>query len=306
MTPRPPLKWHGGKHYLAEQIIARMPRHLHYVEPFAGGLAVLLRRDPADSRLWLAPRGPQSGVSEVVGDVNGPLINFWKVQANLELFDDFVRRVQATPVSRQLWEEASQHIYGQDPVADAVAFFIHCRQSRSGMMTSFSPITRNRTRGQRNAFVNEWLGAVEGLADVHARLQTVVIESRPAIELIQVEDTPGTLFYCDPPYLDKTRSCPDVYAHEMSETDHRQMLDVLQKVKGKVILSGYPSELYDSSLTGWVRHVISIANHAAGGKEKRRMEEVLWMNYDPATEAPLFQATGSGSADGPLWSEESL
>ena len=37
-----PLKWWGGKHYLAKKIIELMPRHLHYVEPYAGGLAVLL------------------------------------------------------------------------------------------------------------------------------------------------------------------------------------------------------------------------------------------------------------------------
>jgi len=41
----PPLKWHGGKHYLAPQVVARMPPHRHYVEPFAGGLSVLLARD---------------------------------------------------------------------------------------------------------------------------------------------------------------------------------------------------------------------------------------------------------------------
>jgi len=52
-----PLKWYGGKHYLAQRIIDRMPRHLHYVEPFGGGLAVLLAKDPFDLRLqWGAGR----------------------------------------------------------------------------------------------------------------------------------------------------------------------------------------------------------------------------------------------------------
>jgi len=283
-----PLKWHGGKRYLAEAIVQRMPRHLHYVEPFAGGLAVLLRRDPADPRLWLQPRGPRSGTSEVVGDVNGQLINFWKVLASPDLFAQFVRRAQVTPVSRQLWEEAGEYAPDSDPVGNAVAFFIRCRQSRSGMMKTFTPLTRNRTRRQMNALSSEWLGALEGLPDVHARLQTVVIEKRPAVDLIQAEDTPSTLFYCDPPYLDQTRTSPDVYEHEMTEADHRQLLATLLACKGKVILSGYPSDLYDSVLTRWARHVIPIVNHAAGGKTKRQMEEVLWMNYDPAQEAPLF------------------
>jgi DNA adenine methylase len=71
-----PLKWHGGKHYLASRIVALMPPHLHYVEPFAGGLAVLLARDPDDPDKWMPPH---KGVSEVVNDLDGRLINFWRV-----------------------------------------------------------------------------------------------------------------------------------------------------------------------------------------------------------------------------------
>ena len=48
----PPLKWHGGKHYLTRHVLALMPRHLHYVEPFFGGGQVLFARDPQDRRLW--------------------------------------------------------------------------------------------------------------------------------------------------------------------------------------------------------------------------------------------------------------
>jgi DNA adenine methylase len=59
-----PLKWHGGKRYLAKRLVAMMPPHLHYVEPFAGGLSVLLAKDP-------------EGVSEVVNDLDGELSNFW-------------------------------------------------------------------------------------------------------------------------------------------------------------------------------------------------------------------------------------
>ena len=48
----PPLKWHGGKHYIAAHVLKVMRRHLHYVEPFFGGGQVLFARDPGDSRLW--------------------------------------------------------------------------------------------------------------------------------------------------------------------------------------------------------------------------------------------------------------
>ena len=78
-----PLKWHGGKYYLASKIVGLMPSHLHYVEPFFGGGAVLFAREPEDDGLWLFPN---KGVSEVVNDINGSLINFWRVLQDPETF----------------------------------------------------------------------------------------------------------------------------------------------------------------------------------------------------------------------------
>ena len=74
-----PLKWWGGKHYLAKDFIALMPRHLHYVEPFAGGLAVLLEKDPFDESKFWGSKCYEQGVSEVVNDINRELTNFWQV-----------------------------------------------------------------------------------------------------------------------------------------------------------------------------------------------------------------------------------
>jgi DNA adenine methylase len=276
-TLTPPLKWHGGKHYLASRIVGLMPPHLHYVEPFFGGGAVLLLRDPADPSLWMPPN---KGVSEVANDVNGRLVNFWRVLKDESLFPRFVRMAQAIPVARDEWEAAHAHIpSADDPVADAVAFFVDCRQSRSGLMKGFTPVTRSRTRREMNGNVSEWLSAVDGLPEIHARLRRVLIENMPAVDLIRREDAPFTLFYCDPPYLHTTRKATEAYAFEMTETDHEELLGVLRQCKGKVMLSGYPSKLYDEALAAWNRHTFDLANHAANGKAKRRETEVVWCNF---------------------------
>jgi site-specific DNA-adenine methylase len=189
-----PLKWHGGKHYLAGRIVSLMPRHLHYVEPFAGGLAVLLARDPADPSLWLPPH---KGVSEVANDLDGRLVNFWPGQP---LF--------------------------------------------------------SRTTGP------------------------VVLENLAALQLVRREDGPGTLFYCDPPYLPRTRTARRAYGpFEMTEAEHAELLAVLRQAKGKVMLSGYPSALYDGALAGWNRHAFDVPNHASGARAKGRETEVLWCNF---------------------------
>lgn len=275
-----PLKWHGGKRYLASWIVSLMPRHLHYVEPFFGGGAVLFARDPDDPALFVGDKAHQRGVSEVVNDIDGRLMNFWRVLQDEGLFAKFSRIVQAVPLAHGQWDEAHGHNHdGSDPVADALAFFVDCRQSRAGTMKSFTSLTRSRTRRQMNGNASEWLSSVDRLPEVHRRLRRVVVENLPAVELIQREDTPQTLTYCDPPYLHETRTTTKAYAHEMTEQDHRDLLDVLRQCQGKVMLSGYGNALYDAVLRDWNRHTCEIANHAAGGATKRRMEEVLWCNF---------------------------
>src|SRR5712692_11203335 len=98
----PPLKWHGGKHYLASRIVALMPPHTHYVEPYAGGLAVLLSKSP-------------DGVSEVVNDLDRRLTNFWKVLQDNALFLEFQRLVEAIPFSEPEWREATEVLAERQP-----------------------------------------------------------------------------------------------------------------------------------------------------------------------------------------------
>ncbi len=102
---------------------------------------------------------------------------------------------------------------------------------------------------------------------------------RTAVEVIRKEDGPDTLFYLDPPYLQATRASEEVYEHEMSEEQHAELLDVIRECAGHVMLSGYPSELYDRRLADWKRHEFALPNQAAGGKQKRQMTEVVWCNF---------------------------
>jgi DNA adenine methylase len=275
----PPLKWHGGKHYLAAKIVALMQPHLHYVEPFFGGGRVLFARDPEDSRLWVSSAASHRGVSEIANDINGRLINFWRVMQDENLFQRFLRTVEAIPLSRDEWEGAHAHEYGKDSVKDAVAFFVDARQSRAANMKGFTSLTRNRTRRGMNGNVSEWLSAVDGLPEVHARLRRVAIENIPGVELIRREDADSTLFYCDPPYLHETRTATNAYEFEMTTDEHRLLLQTLRACKGKVMLSGYRSGLYDGLLKSWNRHTFDLPNNAAGGKEKGRETEVVWCNF---------------------------
>jgi DNA adenine methylase len=265
-----PIKWHGGKTYLAARIIEMMPEHTHYIEPYFGGGAVFFRK----------PDSLIAGHSEVINDVFGELVNFWKILQSDAHFIEFERRMNLTPFGKPEWEESLQQT-SENPVDRACAFFIRYRQSRQGLGNAFATMSKTRTRRGMNEQVSSWLSAVEGLPVAHERLKRVVIFCEDAVKLIRQEDDPKSFFYCDPPYLTETRSSKDAYSFEMTNSQHSELLECLGCLSGKFLLSGYPNSLYDSAANkfGWNRVDIMIDNKASSLKSKPKKTECVWSNY---------------------------
>ena len=92
-----------------------------------------------------------------------------------------------------------------------------------------------------------------------------------------------------------------MYEHEMELEDHVSLLEALVELKGMVVLSGYPSALYDDALAGWER--VERAAYADGGRPRT---EVLWIN--PAARDARLSGSAprrkSASKPGPLFMEE--
>jgi DNA adenine methylase len=242
---------------------------LHFVEPFFGGGAVLFALDP-------------QGISEVANDVHGELTNFWDVLQSETLFAKLRHRLDCTPCSEIEFERAGQQSGQLDSVERAVRFFIRNRQSRQGLGRDFATMTKNRSRRGMNEQAAAWHSAIEGLGEVHARLQRVVIMNKDACDVIKQQDGPRTLFYCDPPYLHTTRKSVGEYgSFEMSEDDHTALLQTLADIQGRFLLSGYRSELYDefADRCGWQCHQYEIDNKASSSKTKEKKTECVWTNY---------------------------
>lgn len=264
-----PLKCHGGKHYLAPKIVSLMPKHTHYVEPYAGGLSVLLAK-------------PFDGVSEVVNDLDGSLTTFWSVLRSKKKFDKLVRRLQATEFSEVVFNNARAGLNSSNDIVRAASLFILVRQSRQALKKSFATLSRNRTRSGMNEQVSSWLNAVEGLQEVHNRLSRVVVLNRPAVDVIESQDGPNTLFYLDPPYLHSTRATVSEYGEfEMTDGHHKELLSVLTGLKGKFLLSGYPSKMYRNwaKKNGFECSSFSVDNKASSKISKSIKTECVWMNF---------------------------
>ena len=174
-----PLKWHGGKHYLAQRIIGLMPEHTHYAEPFAGGLAVLLQKDPY-------------GISEAVNDLHSELIELLAGAGKTANYSKhFYRRLECTPLSQTLFDAAASQT--GSAVDRAVQFFIRARQSRQGLQRDYTTPT-TRTRRGMNEQVSAWLTAVAGLPEIHQRLLRVEIRNLAGCRVHPQVRSSGLLF----------------------------------------------------------------------------------------------------------------
>jgi len=260
---RPPVKWHGGKHYLARRIIQFFPDHHTYVEPFGGAASVLLNKKPSPV--------------EVYNDLDERITRLFRILRDHG--DELARRLALTPYSEVEFRDAtSPH---DDEIEQARRDFVRWRLSLGGRGDSFS-FTLHRVRREMADVVSGYLSTIdEQLPLIIERLRRVELVSRPALEVIKKWDSPDTLIYCDPPYVADTRHSGslDVYGHEMSDKQHRELAKLLGRCKSRIVVSGYPSDLYEELYAGWDRQEFDIANHAAGTKQKKRAIECLWMNY---------------------------
>jgi DNA adenine methylase len=263
--PRPPFAYFGGKTRLAERIVETFPPHEHYVEPFAGSLAVLLAK-------------PRSRM-ETVSDLDGDLMTFWRVLRDRP--DELAQVCALTPHSRAEFLEAySPGLEALDDVERARRVWVRLSQSRSGTMLRTEWRHYIDPAGSSASMPGYLTGYVERMAPAAARLAGVSLEHKPAMELIErYGRSSGVLLYVDPPYLGSTRASGGGYGyrHEMrDETAHRELAAALSGCAAAVVLSGYDSPLYADLYPGW--HITRI-NTMTGTRQQRT--EVLWSNRVP-------------------------
>lgn len=267
-TPnRPALRWHGGKWILAPWIISHFPAHRVYVEPFGGAASVLLRK-------------PRS-YAEVYNDLDSGAVNLFQVLRS-DRADELINALRLTPFARDEFAEA----YGKHdcPVEQARRLVI--RSFMGFGSNGHARATGFRANSNRSGTTpaHDWTNFPNALAAIVGRLQGVVIENRDALQVMAAHDSLETLHYVDPPYVLSTRSDPSKdYAHELTDADHADLLAFLATLHGAVVLSGYPSALYDDALPGWQR--VERASLADGASKRT---EVLWLNAQASRVSDLF------------------
>lgn len=255
---RPVLRWFGGKFRLAPWIIGHMPKHRVYVEPFGGAASVLLQK-------------PRS-YAEIYNDLDDSLWCLFSVLKQEDTAKKLKAAITATPYSRREFELA--HVYHPDMVESARRLIVRSFMG-FGADSASRPESKTGFRSNSNRSgttpAHDWINYPKEIDAFCDRLRGVVIDHKPAIDVMKEHDSPETLFYVDPPYPHSTRR-GGRYRHEMSGGDHDILLQKLSELKGKVMLSGYSEERYEQ--LGWRKEEKLARADGAGLRT-----ECLWMNF---------------------------
>lgn len=251
------LNYPGAKWGMAKEIVALMPPHRSYVEPFFGSGAVLFNKPPS--------------AIETVNDIDGDIVNFFTILR--EQPEELAAAVSMTPYARDVYNDAHEN-RGSGDLERAWKFAIRSKMGHGFKTYQKTGFKIDVYARERSYCVNSWNRLPADMMEAAQRLKGVQIENRPALDVIRKFNHDNVLIYADPPYLLDTRGGKQ-YRYEMTEQDHVELLDALKQHRGAVILSGYPSELYDRELAGWSRITRKSYNQNA---EQRT--EVMWCNFE--------------------------
>lgn len=268
MTPlkRPILRYHGGKWKLSPWVISHFPEHRIYVEPFGGSGSVLIRK--------------KRSYGEVYNDLESEVVNVFRMLRNQDTAMELMRRLELTPFAREEFQKSYEPAI--DDIDRACKMIIRAYMGFGSASMTRTHKTGFRSNSNRSGTTpaqdwRNWPSHVPLFVD---RLRGVVVENKDAAEIMLQHDGIDTLHYIDPPYPWSTRQGMGegrknhAYKHEMNDIDHEALAYLCHQLKGMVVISGYPCELYDKRLyPKW--HRFECKHFADGARER---VEVIWMN----------------------------
>lgn len=274
-TIRPVIKMFGGKFYSCQWIISHFPKNyekLTYIEPFIGGGSVFWNKNPSNV--------------EIIADKNPDIINiYYAIQCYGDSILDTLNTIQYTKENFLASFTVRLNSYAAETVIAAAANEIVKRRfSRGGLCKTWA--WSNRIRGRMAGEINSWNTYRAEFQTYIDRLQMdddglrIELDTEASYFLEEYQDNPDVLFYLDPPYMHNTRTATKCYGkYEMSDDEHVALLKLCLAQKGKVLISGYDSKLYNDMLGDWNKDTKNMPNHSGQNKSKQRRIECLWANY---------------------------
>ncbi|WP_229067556.1 DNA adenine methylase [Actinoplanes sp. DH11] len=251
------LRYPGSKWSIAGAVVANFGDHYHYLEPYFGSGAVFFTKEPSPH--------------ELINDTNGAVVNLFRMLRDRT--DDLCWLLESTPWARD--EYATSDVCTGDPLEDARRFVVRVWQAHASDLAKKTGWKTRGVRQRARGMSDRWSRVPAQLRSMAWRLAEAEIENRPAIEVMRRFSAADCLIYADPPYLPEVRT-QKMYGREMTTAEHVEMLDVLRRHAGPVVLSGYDNDLYNAALPTWRQVTVKPPKVEKGASRT----EKLWIKPD--------------------------
>ena len=259
---KPLFNWVGGKNRSCKKICSLFPPHSVYVEPYFGAGSVFFHKDPVRV--------------EVINEIDQDVYNFYKTLRDPDKYSKLLHMIEFTQYSRKLYKESYEILKTSEfDIEKAWAFYIRVTQGYGARLQDNYTWCAGTTVSRPKVVLEQ----KSRLQEAHTRLMGAYIEeAKDAIEVIKKWDSPNTLFYLDPPYVQSSRTQHRLYRKETTEAHHRDLVDLLSDVKGYVMLSGYDNDYYASMNWTKVKRALTSSLTGKSDRVNSGTNEFLWLN----------------------------
>lgn len=257
------FNYFGGKFTWIEYLYSYFPSDIiHFVDVFGGSFSVALNY-------------PGKGII-TANEINGEVTNFFEVLRDQET--ELLRLLHLTPVSKMEYDNCWEP--SENKLEAARRFYVRARQSFFALGIQRKNkgwhMAKTQSNAQGGETVSKWNNALPKLYEVAYKLRQMQITNYEYSDCIKKIDFEGAFFYCDPPYVKESRASFNDYKYEFTTNDHIDLADQLHQIKGRAMISGYNSELYEELYKDWNKVLFPVKKNNIRSGE---VQEVIWMNY---------------------------
>ena len=259
---RSPVKYFGGKVRMMNEIKSHFPKDVNdlvFIEGFGGSASAILSKEI-------------NGV-ELYNDLDENVYSLFKVISDETLIHELKAKLDLTPYSRKLRAEFINDLKCEQTLIERAYKFLYVNRSSFNGNGGFTS-DLNVRRGMSKA-VADYLSIIEYLPQIHQRFSRVIVENLDIMDLLNKYCSDNIFYYLDPPYVHSVRKSKSKtrYNCEMSDEDHKNMIELVMSHKAKFLISGYDNELYDKLEDGgWHKHSFKSPHSDS--------IETLWWNYE--------------------------
>lgn len=228
-----PFRYAGGKFYARKLILAHVPNHSAYIEPFAGGGSIFFAKPKVEYNNLNDIDGELINVYLVIRDNPDELIYFLKKR--LEIESEFPQNYTQSilygdplPATKELHNFFKNEFSPQNQIERAGRWFYLNRTSYSGIMN-----TQNMYWGYGDKYSMQPKNWAQNIIRTNTKLQGVEISNLDFENVI--DNAPdGALLFLDPPYYNADQD--KFYQHYFSKSDHYRLADCLRRNNNRLKL----------------------------------------------------------------------